>query len=80
MVVSKVDEIVNISSPLRGRYQNSAPGMKRCLKLSMTDGVQRVFGMEYRPIKDLEVLAPAGLKVCLLFLLLLFYVWLIPGS
>ena len=29
----------------------------------MTDGVQRVFGMEYRPIKDLEVLAPAGLKV-----------------
>lgn len=30
----------------------------------MTDGVQRVFGMEYRPIKDLEVLAPAGLKVC----------------
>lgn len=75
-----MDEIVNISSPLRGRYQNSAPGMKRCLKLSMTDGVQRVFGMEYRPIKDLEVLAPAGLKVCLLFLLLLFYVWLIPGS
>lgn len=31
--------------------------------MSMTDGVQRVFGMEYRPIKDLEVLAPAGLKV-----------------
>ena len=30
----------------------------------MTDGVQRVFGMEYRPVKDLQVLAPAGLKVC----------------
>jgi RecQ-mediated genome instability protein 1 len=29
----------------------------------MTDGVQRIFGMEYRPIKDLAVLAPAGLKV-----------------
>lgn len=29
----------------------------------MTDGVQRVFGMEYRPIKQLEVLGPAGLKV-----------------
>lgn len=29
----------------------------------MTDGVQRVFGMEYRPIKDLEVLSPAGLKI-----------------
>lgn len=59
----QVDEIVNISAPLRGRYQNAASGIKRCLKLSMTDGVQRVFGMEYRPIKDLEVLAPAGLKV-----------------
>lgn len=40
----------------------------------MTDGVQRVFGMEYRPIQALEVLAPAGLKVqenCIWFLYLL---------
>lgn len=59
----KVDEIVNISSPLRGRYQDAAPGVKRCLKLSMTDGAQRVFAMEYRPVNDLKVLAPAGLKV-----------------
>lgn len=59
----KVDEMVNISSPLRSRYQKAAPGLKRCLKLSMTDGVQRVSGMEYRPIKDLEVLSPAGLTV-----------------
>lgn len=29
----------------------------------MTDGVQRVFGMEYRPIKDLEAMSPAGFKV-----------------
>lgn len=29
----------------------------------MTDGSQRVVGMEYRPIRGLEVLAPAGLKV-----------------
>ncbi|XP_042500080.1 recQ-mediated genome instability protein 1 isoform X2 [Macadamia integrifolia] len=63
--VLQVDEIVNISCPLRNRYQNAASGIKRCLKLSMTDGVQRVFGMEYRPIKDLEVLAPAGLKVAI---------------
>ncbi|KAK4436840.1 RecQ-mediatedinstability protein 1 [Sesamum alatum] len=63
--VLQVDEIVNISCPLRGRYQNAASGIKRCLKLSMTDGVQRVFGMEYRPVKDLEVLAPAGLKVAI---------------
>ncbi|XP_042014581.1 recQ-mediated genome instability protein 1-like isoform X2 [Salvia splendens] len=61
--VLQVDEAVNISNPVRGRYQNAAPGIKRCLKLSMTDGIQRVFGMEYRPIKDLQVLGPAGLKV-----------------
>lgn len=63
--VLQVDEIINISCPLKGRYQSAASGPKRCLKLSMTDGVQRVFGMEYRPIKDLEVLAPAGLKVAI---------------
>lgn len=64
-----MDEIVNISCPLRRRYQNAASGIKRCLKLSMTDGVQRVFGMEYRPIKDLEALAPAGMKVIFLYFL-----------
>ncbi|GLT35607.1 hypothetical protein SLA2020_100450 [Shorea laevis] len=63
--VLQVDEVVNISCPLRSRYQDTASGVKRCLKLSMTDGVQRVFGMEYRPIKCLEVLAPAGLKVAI---------------
>lgn len=61
--VLQVDEIVNISGPLRGRYHEAASSVKRCLKLSMTDGIQRVFGMEYRPIKDLQVLAPSGLKV-----------------
>lgn len=59
----QVDEIINISCPLRGRYQQAPPGLKRCLKLSMTDGSQRVFGMEYRPIHALEVCAPSGLKV-----------------
>ncbi|KAL9257931.1 RecQ-mediated genome instability protein 1-like protein [Drosera capensis] len=63
--VLQVDEVVNIGSSLRQRYQDVPAGIKRCLKLSMTDGVQRVFGMEYRPIKDLEVLAPAGFKVVL---------------
>ncbi|KAK9748298.1 hypothetical protein RND81_02G048600 [Saponaria officinalis] len=61
--VLQVDEVVNISCPLRERYKNAAPGLKRCLKLSMTDGVQRVFGMEYRPIKNLAALSPAGFKV-----------------
>ncbi|TVU15685.1 hypothetical protein EJB05_39218, partial [Eragrostis curvula] len=63
--VLQVDEIVNISAPLRERYRDTHAGPKRCLKLSMTDGIQRIFGMEYRPIKDLQVLAPAGLKIVL---------------
>ncbi|CAH1441871.1 unnamed protein product [Lactuca virosa] len=49
-----VDEIVNISQPLRERY-----------KLSMTDGVQQIFDIEYQPIKDLDALSPAGLKVAI---------------
>lgn len=67
MLIFQVDEIVNLSCPLKGRYQSAPAGLKRCLKLSMTDGVQRVFGMEYRPIKDLEVLAAAGMKVVVIF-------------
>ncbi|CAO2818168.1 unnamed protein product [Amaranthus hypochondriacus] len=61
--VLEVDEVINISCSLRERYKNAPPGFKRCLKLSMTDGVQHVFGMEYRPIKSLEALVPAGFKV-----------------
>ncbi|KAL8230512.1 hypothetical protein R6Q57_000290 [Mikania cordata] len=65
LFVLQVDEIVNISQPLRERYKKANPGLKRCLKLSMTDGIQRVFGMEYQPIKDLDALAPTGLKVAI---------------
>ncbi|KAF3775869.1 RecQ-mediated genome instability protein 1 [Nymphaea thermarum] len=61
--ILQVDEIVNVGSPLRDRYKEAPANNKRCLKLSMTDGIQHVFGIEYRPIKDLKVLAPAGLKV-----------------
>ncbi|KAK7318299.1 hypothetical protein RJT34_02998 [Clitoria ternatea] len=63
--VLQVDEMINISCPLRGRYEQAPPGVKRCLKLSMTDGIQRVFGLEYRPIQALEVCASAGLKVAI---------------
>ncbi|PNY09273.1 recQ-mediated genome instability protein 1-like [Trifolium pratense] len=63
--VLQVDEILNITCPLRSRYQEAPPGLKRCLKLSMTDGIQRVFGMEYRPIKALDVCASSGLKVAI---------------
>ncbi|CAN6241985.1 unnamed protein product [Urochloa humidicola] len=61
--VLQVDEIINISAPLKERYRDAHGGPKRCLKLSMTDGIHRIFGMEYRPIKDLAVLDPAGLKI-----------------
>ncbi|ONM18002.1 RecQ-mediated genome instability protein 1 [Zea mays] len=61
--VLQVDEVVNISVPLKERYREAPAGPKRCLKLSMTDGIRHIFGMEYRPIKDLTVLAPAGLKI-----------------
>lgn len=63
--VLQVDEIVNLSSPLRERYKETPAGCRRCLKLCITDGVQRIFGIEYRPIKDLMVLSPAGLKIAL---------------
>ncbi|KAI3948565.1 hypothetical protein MKW92_035249 [Papaver armeniacum] len=36
----------------------------RRLLLTMTDGVRYILGVETRPIKDLQVSAPAGLKVC----------------
>ncbi|CAL5032432.1 unnamed protein product [Urochloa decumbens] len=61
--VLQVDEIINISAPLKERYREAHAGPKRCLKLSMTDGIHRIFGMEYRPVKDLAVLASAGLKI-----------------
>ncbi|CAM6128297.1 unnamed protein product [Calypogeia fissa] len=63
--VLQVDEIINISDSLRGRYEERGAGPGRTLKLSMTDGVQRVFGLEYRPIGALHVFSPAGMKISL---------------
>ncbi|KAM4107713.1 hypothetical protein ACJW30_04G165500 [Castanea mollissima] len=60
-----VDSMHLVDLPGPFVLQKAPPGIKRCLKLSMTDGVQRVFGMEYRPIQALESLAPAGLKVAI---------------
>lgn len=64
LFVYQVDEISDIGSPLRERYQEHTASLSRCLKLSLTDGVQRVIGIEYRPIPMLRCLSPAGLKVC----------------
>jgi hypothetical protein len=60
----QVDEISDIGAPLRERYHERGAGISRCLKLSMTDGVQRVVGIEYQPIPALRNLFPAGMKVC----------------
>lgn len=59
----QVDEITDIGSRMRERYHERAATPARCLKLSITDGVQRVFGIEYRPIHALHCLSPSGLKV-----------------
>ncbi|KAH8964636.1 hypothetical protein BDL97_04G077600 [Sphagnum fallax] len=63
--ILQVDEISDMGSPLRDRYQERVASAHRCLKLSMTDGVQRVFGIEYRPIALLKCFLPAGIKICL---------------
>ncbi|KAL2653923.1 hypothetical protein R1flu_022051 [Riccia fluitans] len=59
----QVDEIIDISNSSRDRYQEKSAGPGRVLQLSLTDGVQRVFGMEYRPIRALQVLSSVGFKV-----------------
>ncbi|KAG0618744.1 hypothetical protein M758_4G089000 [Ceratodon purpureus] len=63
--VLQVDEVSDIGAPLRERYHERGAGLSRCLKLSMTDGVQRVVGIEYQPIPALHNLFPAGIKICL---------------
>jgi len=59
--VLQVDEVVDIAKPLKDRY--SQPQGYRCLKMSLTDGVQRVAALEYRPLPALSADTPAGLKV-----------------
>ncbi|KAI3887062.1 hypothetical protein MKX03_023026 [Papaver bracteatum] len=60
--VLQVNEIVDVCIPPKDRFLDLPYGL-RCLKLSMTDGVQCVTCMEQRPIEDLQVASPAGLKV-----------------
>lgn len=61
--VLQCDEILNVASSFHDRYSEKRAGDDRTLKLSMTDGKQRVVGYEYRPCDSLHVLAPAGMKV-----------------
>eukprot|EP00775_Hariotina_reticulata_P013242 gene13242-13372_t len=59
----QLDEVVNISTGFKDRFIEQRSGAHRCLKLHLTDGVQRVVAVEYRPIPALAVLMPAGLKL-----------------
>lgn len=62
----KIDEVADISSPAKDRYVNMDGNRPhRCLKLSLTDGKQRFFGMEYVRIPSLSPSMPAGTKALL---------------
>ncbi|KAL4420941.1 hypothetical protein ABPG77_004570 [Micractinium sp. CCAP 211/92] len=60
----QADEILNIGAAVRERY-NGHDGNGRCLKLLLTDGVQQVAALEYRPIAALRATTPAGTKLLL---------------
>ena len=60
----QVDKISEIGAPLKERYHERGAGISRCLKLSMTDGVQCVVGIKYQPISTLRNLFRASMKVC----------------
>ncbi|EFN57844.1 hypothetical protein CHLNCDRAFT_51164 [Chlorella variabilis] len=61
-LVLQVDEVVNIGVAVRERYSGN-DGSSRCLKLLLTDGVQHVAAMEYRPTPALHSAMPAGTKL-----------------
>ena len=56
--VVQCDGILNVASSFKTAAEKRA-GDDRTLKLSLTDGKQRIVGYEYRPCDSLHVLAPA---------------------
>jgi len=60
-VVVQLEEPVDISAPLTSRYQ--IDGANRTLKLSLTDGHQRIYGIESVRLTSITMASPAGLKV-----------------
>jgi hypothetical protein len=73
----QIDEVVNIGACADDRAASASSsaaasgdgggggtgGSRRCLKLSMTDGVTAAFALEYRTIPDLSEESYAGIKV-----------------
>ncbi|KAI3913306.1 hypothetical protein MKW92_029428 [Papaver armeniacum] len=62
-LVLQVNKIENLYCRTQDRFQDTPAGKNRCLLLTMTDGVRFIDGVEIKPIRDLQVSAPAGLKV-----------------
>lgn len=58
--VLQIDEVINIGESVENRYKQST---KRTLKMCLTDGKQKVFALEYKPIPSFSVDTPAGTKI-----------------
>eukprot|EP01103_Thecamoeba_quadrilineata_P003984 TRINITY_DN13713_c0_g1_i1.p1 TRINITY_DN13713_c0_g1~~TRINITY_DN13713_c0_g1_i1.p1 ORF type:complete len:191 (+),score=33.38 TRINITY_DN13713_c0_g1_i1:3-575(+) len=56
----QIDEIINIAESIENRFSDTS---NRFLKFSLTDGHQRVFAIEYRPIPALSANTPPGTKI-----------------
>lgn len=59
--IVQVDEIITISDAYEHWYKDVE---NRVLKLCITDGKQKIFGMEYERIHELSVNTSPGIKVC----------------
>jgi hypothetical protein len=59
-LVVQFDEVINIAENLENRHKD---GQNRTLKFSITDGVRRVFGFEWRKIPGISANSQPGLKV-----------------
>ncbi|KAH3746299.1 recQ-mediated genome instability protein 1 [Pelomyxa schiedti] len=58
--ILQADELVNIAASVDDRFVDNP---KRVLKLTLTDGKQRVYGIEYRLIPNLSVNTAPGTKI-----------------
>eukprot|EP00596_Hydrurales_sp_CCMP1899_P009093 CAMPEP_0119048500 /NCGR_PEP_ID=MMETSP1177-20130426/59253_1 /TAXON_ID=2985 /ORGANISM="Ochromonas sp, Strain CCMP1899" /LENGTH=173 /DNA_ID=CAMNT_0007024477 /DNA_START=45 /DNA_END=562 /DNA_ORIENTATION=+ len=72
ILVLQVDEIVNIGSSANRNTADDddevvikapAAGSSRMLKLYLTDGIQKIVGLEVKPMTSLSIELPPGTKV-----------------
>ncbi|GAQ81607.1 hypothetical protein KFL_000850230 [Klebsormidium nitens] len=58
--VLQVDEAADVGCAPQNRYKEHPSS---CLKLSLTDGEQRAYAIEYRKVPQLSPMMPAGIKI-----------------